>query len=353
MTLGEELALHTRESDLSEPLGDGRIRCLACGHRCPIAPGFDGVCKVRSNRGGKLLVPYGYVNGLHCDPIEKKPFFHALPGSRALSFGMLGCDLHCGYCQNWVSSQALRDPRADIYFRPIEPEAIVQTALRQGAASIVSTYNEPLITVEWAVAVFRLARAQGLVTGFVSNGNATPEVLAYLRPWLDLYKVDLKSFDDRRYHELGGRLQPVLDSIRLIHEMGFWMEVVTLLVPGFNDSREELQAIASFLAGISPDIPWHVTAFHPDYKMPGPPPTSARALLQAAAIGKEAGLRYVYAGNLPGCTGDLENTRCPSCAATLVERTGFRVVRNRLAAQPACPQCGTAIAGFWSASTRA
>ncbi len=352
MTLAEELALSARESPLAEPLGNGRIRCLACGHRCPISPGFDGVCKVRSNRGGKLMAPYGYVNALHCDPIEKKPFFHALPGSRALSFGMLGCDLHCAYCQNWVSSQALRDPRADLYFRPIQPEEIVETALLQGASSIVSTYNEPLITAEWAVAVFRLARSAGLATGFVSNGNATPEVLAYLRPWLDLYKVDLKSFDDRRYRELGGRLQPVLDSIRLIYEMGFWLEVVTLVVPGFNDSPTELESIARFLAGISPDIPWHVTAFHPDYKMPGPPPTSAHTLLQAASIGQAAGLRYVYAGNLAGRTGDLENTRCPACGATVVERAGFRVVRNRLAARAACPECGAAIAGFWSIPAR-
>lgn len=353
MTLAEELAIHTRESELLEPLGDDHIRCLACGHRCPIAPGFDGVCKVRSNRGGKLMVPYGYVSGLNSDPIEKKPFFHALPGSRALSFGMLGCDLHCPYCQNWVTSQALRDPRADLHLRPISPNAIVEKALLSGASSVVSTYNEPLITAEWAVAVFERARHAGLATGFVSNGYATPEVLAYLRPWLDLYKVDLKSFDDRRYHELGGRLQPVLDSIRLIHEMGFWLEVVTLVVRGFNDSPEELEAMARFLAGISPDIPWHVTAFHPDYKLTGPPPTGPRALLQAAAIGKAAGLRYVYAGNLPGRTGSLENTRCPACDATLVERSGFLVVRNRMAKRTDCPDCGTAIAGFWNPAARA
>lgn len=352
MTLAEELALHSRESGLLEPLGDARIRCLACGHRCPIAPGFDGVCKVRSNRGGKLMAPYGYVNALHLDPIEKKPFFHALPGCRALSFGMLGCDLHCAYCQNWLSSQALRDPRAELHFRPITPEEIVQTALLQDAAAVVSTYNEPLITAEWAAAVFRNARGAGLVTGFVSNGNATPEVLSYLRPWLDLFKVDLKSFNDQRYRELGGRLQPVLDSIGLIHQMGFWLEVVTLVVPGFNDSQAELQAMAQFLAGISPDIPWHVTAFHPDYKMGEPPPTPAQSLIRAARIGHDAGLRYVYAGNLAGRAGHLENTRCPNCAATLIERAGFQVVRNRLAAKPHCPHCGTAIAGFWRATTR-
>ena len=347
MTLAEQLALHTREGDLYESLEGDRIRCYACGHCCPISSGFAGVCKVRFNRGGKLLVPYGYVNALHCDPIEKKPFYHALPGTRALSFGLLGCDLHCGYCQNWVSSQALRDVRSSLDFREISPAEIVRQALRQNASSIVSTYNEPLITSEWAVAVFREARQAGLSTGYVSNGNATPQVLEYLRPWVDLYKVDLKSFDDRRYHELGGRLQPILDSIARIHSMGFWLEVVTLLVPGFNDSRAELEALAGFLAGISPDIPWHVTAFRPDYKMTGPGATTAPMLERAASIGRAAGLRYVYAGNLPGSVGELENTYCPNCRALLVERSGFDVLRNNLTADGACPHCQWTISGFW------
>jgi len=174
--------------------------------------------------------------------------------------------------------------------------------------------------------VFREARAAGLVTGYVSNGNATPQVLEYLRPWVDLYKVDLKSFDDRRYHELGGRLQPILDSIERIHNMGFWLEVVTLVVPGFNDSSAELEALAGFLAGISPDIPWHVTAFYPTYKMTGPGATTAGTLERAASIGRAAGLRYVYAGNLPGSVGGLENTHCPNCRAVLVERDGKDVM---------------------------
>ena len=242
-TLAEQLARQTREAALYRPLDRAdRVECFACGHRCPIPAGFAGVCKVRFNRGGKLYAPYGYVNAVHCDPIEKKPFFHALPGTRALSFGMLGCDLHCGYCQNWVSSQALRDIRSTLDFQAASPRELVNLALRHGAASLVSTYNEPLITAEWAVAVFREAKAAGLATGFVSNGNATPEVLEYIRPWVDLYKVDLKSFDDRRYHELGGRIGPILDSIGRIHQMGFWLEVVTLVVPGFNDSDAELKA---------------------------------------------------------------------------------------------------------------
>jgi pyruvate formate lyase activating enzyme len=347
MNLTEQLATRTRPGELYEPLDGDRIRCYACGHCCPISPGFAGVCKVRFNRGGKLMVPYGYVNALQCDPIEKKPFFHALPGTQALSFGMLGCDLHCGYCQNWVSSQALRDSRSSLDFRAIEPEEIVRLAVRSNASSVISTYNEPLITSEWAVAVFRLAREAGLATGYVSNGNATPQVLEYLRPWVDLYKVDLKSFDDRRYRELGGRLAPILDSIKRIHEMGFWLEVVTLIVPGFNDSQAELEGLAGFLAGISADIPWHVSAFRPEYKMTEPASTTAEMLERAASIGRAAGLRYVYAGNLPGRVGLLEDTICPDCGALLFERCGFQVIRRGLTANGACMQCQRAIPGLW------
>ena len=347
MTLADQLALNTREGDLYESLEGKRIRCYACGHCCPIQVGFAGVCKVRFNLDGKLMVPYGYVNGLQCDPIEKKPFFHVLPGARALSFGMLGCDLHCTYCQNWVTSQSLRDSQASLEFHDIEPAEIVSIAVQQKARCIVSTYNEPLITSEWAVAVFSEARKAGLVTGFVSNGNATPQVLKYLRPWVDLFKVDLKSFDDRHYHQLGGRLQPILDSIARVHQMGFWLEVVTLVVPDFNDSQAELQSIAGFLADISPDIPWHVTAFHPAYKMTDPPATSEKTLAHAAEIGRAAGLRFVYAGNIPGRVGELENTRCHKCRALLVERHGYRILQNKLAADGSCPNCRAPVPGHW------
>src|SRR5437660_726090 len=302
-TLAEVLARDTHQGELYDVLPDGRLRCYACGHCCPLPEGAIGVCKVRYNAGGRLMVPWGYVGGVQCDPIEKKPFFHAHPGALAYSFGMLGCDLHCGYCQNWVTSQALRDPRA--VAPPVEasPEALVRDAIRQRARVIVSTYNEPLITSEWAVAVFKEAKAAGLTTGFVSNGNGTPQVLEYLRPWVDLYKVDLKSFDDRHYRELGGRIGPILDTIRRLHEMSIWLEIVTLLIPGFNDSDDELQRLAEFLVGVSPYIPWHVTAFHKDYKMTDPEDTKPEDLLRAAEIGKRAGLRYIYAGNLPGRVG--------------------------------------------------
>ena len=297
-----------REGDpaLWEKLDGNRIRCFACGHCCPIPEGQSGVCKVRFNHGGTLYVPWGYVAGVQCDPIEKKPFFHAYPGALAYSFGMLGCDLHCSYCQNWVTSQALRDPEAVSPPLEADPELLVKDALAQGAKVVVSTYNEPLITSEWAVAVFRRAREAGLQTAFVSNGNGTPQVLEYLRPWIDLYKVDLKSFDDRHYRQLGGRLQPILETIRALHEMGIWLEIVTLLIPGFNDSDDELRRLTAFLASVSPDIPWHVTAFHQDYKMTSPADTRPDDLLRAAAIGREAGLRYIYAGNLPGRVEGLE-----------------------------------------------
>jgi pyruvate formate lyase activating enzyme len=263
---------------------------------------------------------------------------------------MLGCDLHCGYCQNWVTSQALRDPGAVSPPLRATPEGLIREALQQGAKVVVSTYNEPLITSEWAVAVFKEARAAGLTTAYVSNGNGTPQVLEYLQPWVDLYKVDLKSFEDRHYRELGGRMQPILETIRKLHEMGFWVEIVTLVVPGFNDSSDELKRMAEFISSVSPDIPWHVTAFHKDYKMTGPENTSSQTLVRAAGIGKAAGLRFVYAGNIPGRTGELENTYCPNCHELLVERVGFHVLDYRLTATGTCPGCGAGIPGRWAAS---
>jgi pyruvate formate lyase activating enzyme len=349
-TLAEVLARGTREGDLYERLPDGRLRCYACGHCCPLPDGAIGVCKVRFNDGGRLLAPWGYVGGVQCDPIEKKPFFHAHPGALAYSFGMLGCDLHCGYCQNWVTSQALRDPQAVAPPLQTSPGDLAHDAVRLGAKVMVSTYNEPLITSEWAVAVFKEAKAAGLTTGFVSNGNGTPQVLEYLRPWVDLYKVDLKSFDDRRYRELGGRLQPILDTIRRLHAMDFWVEIVTLLIPGFNSSPDEIARLTTFIASVSPDIPWHVTAFHADYKMSTTPSTTAAMLVEAADIGRASGLRYVYAGNLPGAVGSLEDTRCASCAATLVSRSGYHVSHYRITSDGCCPACGAAVPGRWSAS---
>ena len=327
---------------------EGRIRCVACGHRCLLAAGRRGVCKVRFNAGGQLRVPFGYVaGGLASDPVEKKPFFHVHPGSDALTFGMLGCDFHCSYCQNWVTSQALRDEAAAAPILEITPEQIVKAARHNGARLIVSSYNEPLITAEWAVAVFQEAKRAGLACAFVSNGNATSEALDFLRPWIVAYKIDLKGFDDRRYRTLGGTLEHVTGGIRMVRARGLWLEVVTLVVPGFNDSEEELRAMAKFLVSVSPDIPWHVTAFHPDYKMTGTPATTARQLIRAAEIGAEEGLHFVYVGNLPGRVGPWENTFCPQCHTALIERVGYVVQEYRITSEGKCPKCRMTTPGLW------
>ncbi|MFI5394228.1 MAG: AmmeMemoRadiSam system radical SAM enzyme [Candidatus Binatia bacterium] len=337
--------------ELYQALTDNAVRCVACGHRCYLPDGKAGVCKVRFNRDGILRVPRGYVAALQCDPVEKKPFFHAAPGALALSFGMLGCDYHCGYCQNWITSQVLRDPVAGVPPRFCSAEQLVQLAIDHGAEIVASTYNEPLITSEWAVEIFRIAKARGLTTAYISNGNATPEVLEYLRPWVDLYKVDLKGFNDRQYRKLGGVLETVQTTIRRLVEMDLWVEVVTLVVPGFNDSFTELAEIARFLASVSVDIPWHVTAFHPDYKMTDRDATTVETLLGAVASGEAAGLRYVYAGNLPGRVAGHENTYCPRCRAPVVERIGYRILANHLA-NGCCARCGTRVPGRWGSSHR-
>ncbi len=347
-TLLDSLA---REGELYERLPEGAVRCTACGHRCLIREGRRGICQVRFNRGGVLFVPWGYTAGVQCDPIEKKPFFHLLPGSDALTFGMLGCDFHCPYCQNWVSSQALRDPASEAAGASVArttPGQIVEAARRLGARVVASSYNEPLITSEWAVAVFREAARAGLKCAMISNGNATPEALHYLRPWLTAYKVDLKSMNDRTYRRLGGVLRNTLDTIRAAHEAGLWVEVVTLLVPGLNDSPQELWDAARFLTSVSPDIPWHVTAFHQDYRMTEPRNTTSADLVRAAEIGQEAGLHFVYAGNLPGRVTNLEDTQCATCHALLIRRTGYTVHENRLTGQGACPECETVPPGVWN-----
>jgi pyruvate formate lyase activating enzyme len=336
-----------REGQLFQALDGNRVRCYACAHRCVVNDGGRGICQVRYNRGGTLFVPHGYVAALHPDPTEKKPFFHILPGSTTLTLGMLGCDLHCANCQNWDISQTLRDANAGYSPTLASPEQIVQIARRVGAQLVGSSYNEPLITSEWAVEIFRVAVENGLRCVYVSNGNATREVLEYIRPYVVGYKIDLKSMRDRNYRKLGMPLQIVLDSIKTVKEMGFWLEVVTLVIPGFNDSSEELTDAARYLASISQDIPWHVTAFHPDYRMTDTDYTSASTLLRAAEIGQQAGLRYVYAGNLPGHVKNYENTYCPNCATLVIERHGYRIPQVRLTAEGKCPQCGATIPGIW------
>ena len=337
-----------RPGRLFEKLPGDMVHCYACAHNCRIKPGGRGICQVRYNRDGTLYVPYGYVSALHCDPTEKKPFFHVLPGSETLTFGMLGCDIHCAYCQNWNISQALRDVRAGERPAQVTPEQIVALARQAGARCFASSYNEPLITSEWAMDVFRAAKAAGNTCMYVSNGNATREVLEYIRPYTDAYKIDLKSMDARNYRALGAVLENILDAVRLAHELGFWVELVTLVVPGFNDSEAELRDAAQFIRSVSPAIPWHVTAFHQDYRMQDHANTTVDALLRAAEIGYSEGLHYVYAGNLPGHVGDYEHTYCPGCHTRLIGRRGFKISSYRLTAEGACPACGTPIPGIWA-----
>ena len=342
---------NTRPGELYIPLKEGSLICTACGHRCELRPDQRGVCKVRYNHHGVLRVPFNYAAGVQNDPIEKKPFFHVLPGSQAMSFGMLGCDFHCGYCQNWMTSQALRDDASTLRFDAISAQGICDLAEQQGSKIVVSTYNEPLITAEWAVEVFQEARSRGLVTGFVSNGHGTPEVLEYVRPWLDLFKIDLKTFDEKQYLKLGGNRDKVLETIRQVYAMGFWMEIVTLVVPGYNDSDEELTRMAEFIASVSTGIPWHVTAFRPVYKMANRVSTSIDTLIRAREIGMRAGIKFVYSGNRPGEVGDTEDTNCPKCGKILIDRYGYQVLTNFIE-NGACPDCHEPIPGKWTVSSK-
>ena len=337
----------TQPGKLVRELENDSLICTACGHLCKLKSGQRGICKVRYNDQGILRVPFNYVAGLQNDPIEKKPFFHALPGSRAMSFGMLGCDFRCAYCQNWFTSQTLRDDLSTQESTHMTAKDICELAQRNDARTIVSTYNEPLITSEWAVEVFQEARKRGIRTAFVSNGHGTPEVIEYISPWIDFYKIDLKTFSDKNYRKLGGNLTAVLDTVGRVFSAGMWTEIVTLVIPDYNDSDKELTNIAEFIASISLDIPWHVTAFHPDYKMQDRGRTPVTTLLRAREHGKQAGLKFVYSGNVPGQAENAENTYCPECDKALVTRIGFRV-RNNYLQDGCCPKCREPIAGRWS-----
>ncbi|HZW03408.1 MAG TPA: AmmeMemoRadiSam system radical SAM enzyme [Anaerolineaceae bacterium] len=350
-TVAETLDVYTRPGRLYERRDDGSVHCYACAHNCVIRPGRRGVCQVRHNGAGELRVPWGYVSTAAVDPVEKKPFYHLLPGADAFTFGMLGCDFCCDFCQNWMTSQVIRDDAASLgaqYVQPVSPEQLVAAARRARAPLMVSSYNEPLITSEWAIDVFRLAQQAGMRCAYVSNGYATEQVLEELRPYLTGYKIDLKTMQAAHYRSLGGSIKPVLATIRRAHALGLWVEIVTLVIPGFNDSADEFKELAEFVAAVSPDIPVHFTAFHPDYKMTDPRPTPAVTLQSAAEIAQAAGLHYVYAGNLPGRVGSLEDTFCPSCKTRLVQRRGFAVLTNRVTAEGKCPDCAAPIAGVWA-----
>lgn len=331
--------------------GSTSVECTACAHECVIADGEAGVCRVRFNQGGELQVPWGYVFGMFSTPIEKAPFAHVLPGARVTSFSMLGCNMHCAYCHNWGVSQAFKDRKAQGPGIAHDAEDLVRFAVRDKAAAIVSAYNEPLITSEWAAEIFRLAHIAGLRTGFVSNGHGTPEVLRFLRPYLDFLRIDLKDATDEGYRELGARLQPVLDSIDLARRLGIWLELVTCLVPGLNDSDENVERMATMIREFSPDIPWHLTAFHPDYKMKTTLSTSPAALVRAAEIATRVGLRFVYcAHHLVGQVGRWQHTYCPECQRRLIARRGFDVLENQLRDDGRCADCAYTMPGFWRAA---
>jgi pyruvate formate lyase activating enzyme len=349
-----------QEAVLYEKLDRDLVRCTACRWYCKVPKGATGVCGVRINEDGVLyLMVYGKAAALHVDPIEKKPLFHFLPGTKILSLGTLGCNFGCEFCQNSLMSQTpklerLKDPThqkaaierlIDEQSEDVSPQQVVEAAIASGAPAIAFTYNEPSVFVEYAHDIAVLAKARGVRTVFVSSGYETKENLDYMGPHLDAVNVDLKAFSEGFYHDLcHAKLSEVLEGITDMLRRRIWVEITTLVIPGRNDSDAELESAAKWIAARSLDIPWHLTAFHPDYRMKDTPPTPAAALLRARTIGRRAGLRYVYTGNIPGLEG--ESTHCPGCDTTLVERHGMATYENRLK-NGACPQCGTTIAGVW------
>jgi pyruvate formate lyase activating enzyme len=319
--------------------GGPTVHCFLCSHHCRIAPGEAGLCGVRENKDGILYtLVYGRPVSIEVDPIEKKPLFHFFPGTRTLSLATVGCNFTCSFCQNADISQMPRD-HGRVVGRLLTPRQVVEEALNSGCASISYTYTEPTIFYEYARDCARLASVSGLKNVFVTNGYMTAKTLADIDGHLHAANVDLKSFSDDFYRTLvGARLKPVLDSIRRLHAMGVWVEVTTLLIPGHNDGEDELRALASFLGSLSPDMPWHVSRFSPAYRLMDVPPTPVASLERALRVGREAGLRYVYAGNVPGH--DSESTVCPACGAVAIERRGFGMVRNGIT-NGDCPGCGS------------
>jgi len=333
-----------KEALLYERLPDDKVRCNLCAHRCLIFPGKRGICGVRENRDGTLYtLVYGKLISRAVDPIEKKPLFHFHPGTASYSIATVGCNFHCRHCQNWEISQYPRNHGGEIIGKLFTPEEIVADAQRHRCRSIAYTYIEPTVFFEFAYDTARLAHDAGIKNIFVSNGYLTPEATEILAPYLDAINIDIKAFQDRTYRKyLGATLPPVLETVRLMHELGVWVEVTTLVMPTINDSEEELRDIARFIKSVDPAIPWHVTRFWPHYKMRDLPPTPVATLRRAREIGLEEGLRYVYEGNVPGEGG--ENTYCPSCGELLIERWGFGIARYNIE-EGRCPKCGAEIDG--------
>lgn len=334
-----------KEAYLYEKQGHNRVRCFLCNHRCLIKDGDRGICGVRENRAGKLVsLVYDRVITAHSDPIEKKPLFHFLPGTRSYSIATVGCNFRCLFCQNADISQMPADHHR-IFGEEMTAQMIVSEAVRGGSATIAYTYTEPTIYFELALDTARLAVEKGVRNIFVSNGYMSRECLEQIYPNLHGANIDLKAFSDKFYKEqCGAKLDPVLKTLATMKELGIWLEVTTLLIPGLNDSADELRMLSRFLADLDPDIPWHISRFYPTYKLLNIPPTPAETIHRARDLGYEAGLRYVYSGNLPGDEG--EKTRCHSCGEMLIDRFGFSVRENRIR-DHRCPRCGENIPGVW------
>ena len=331
------------EALLYQKLDNGQVRCYLCAHRCLIDKGKKGFCQVRENRDGRLYsLVYGRSISQGIDPIEKKPLYHFYPGSRSFSIATPGCNFRCDWCQNWEISQL---PREQHFFgaREYSPEEVVFAAQQSGCRTIAYTYTEPTIFFEYSYDIARLAREAGLANIYVSNGYMSAEMLELFHPWLDAANIDLKAFRDETYRKyVGARLQPVLESLKKIHDYGIWLEVTTLVIPGVNDDPQELQEIAEFIATeLGAETPWHVSRFYPTYKMDRMPPTSPATIRQAVEIGRKAGLKYVYPGNLAGET----NTCCPACGKLLIQRSGFGIGGNQVDRNGCCPACGERVAG--------
>ena len=336
------------EALLYEQLSQDRVRCKLCAHRCLIRPGNMGICKVRQNKDGKLFTHvYGRAVSTNIDPIEKKPLFHFLPGTLSYSMATVGCNFICEFCQNYQISQMPRD-EGRITGANLSPEEIVRDAVRTGSASIAYTYTEPTIYFEYALETARLASKQGIKNVFVTNGYMTEEALDMIGTDLSAANVDLKAFSDDFYKKLcQARIKPVKDTIQRMVERGIWVEVTTLLIPTYNDSFEELTELARWLAGVSPDIVWHISRFHPTYRLTQKDPTETEAIHQALKIGHDAGLGYVYSGNVWGDAG--EKTLCHNCGENLIDRVGYNISSVRIE-KGLCFNCQTEIPGVWEAS---
>lgn len=334
-----------REALLYQKKDNQGVQCAVCAHRCVLAPGHTGLCGVRENREGLLYsLAYGTLIAENVDPIEKKPFFHVLPGSRSYSVATVGCNFRCSFCQNASISQLPQRTKM-IPGEDVLPGEIVDRAIRAGCQSVAYTYTEPTVYFETAYDTSVIAHERGLLNVFVTNGFMTSESLKMMEPYLDAANVDLKSFQDEFYKKYcGGHLEPVLETIRRMKAMGIWVEITTLLIPGLNDSPDELAAIADFIAGVGKEIPWHISRFHPQYKMAERPVTPLASIHQAVEIGRRAGLKYVYSGNIPGDEG--ENTDCSNCKSHLIERNGYQIRLNRLEFGH-CSACQTALEGIF------